>query len=262
MGFPCLWLANQIGIALMPSSVISPSSISKLFIIIPAYNEEANIAAVAREWHEVVAKINTESRLVIIDDGSRDNTYKLLNGLKTELSQLTVLTKPNSGHGATVLFGYSYALSNGADYIFQTDSDGQTLPSEFGQFWENRDNYSAIIGYRNHREDGLSRIVVTKVLKFVLWAVFGLNITDANTPFRLMKREILQKYIGKIPSNYNLTNVMLTVYLTEFNENVKFIPITFRERQGGKNSVNLKKIIKIGTQAIKDFRELKKRLYV
>ena len=232
----------------------------KLYIIIPAYNEESNIDEVARQWHEVFKNIFDESRLVIIHDGSKDSTLKVLEGLKEELCQMEVVTKTNSGHGATVLYGYNYALEKGADYIFQTDSDGQTLPEEFYPFWEEREDYAAIIGHRNHRKDGFSRVIVTKTLKFVLWCIFGLKITDANTPFRLINRETLKRYITKIPKDFNLSNVMLTVCLVKYKENIKFVPITFRPRQGGVNSINFKKIIGIGKQAVKDFRYIKKSL--
>lgn len=232
----------------------------KLYIVMPAYNEEANIETVAREWHEVVRGVGETSKLVIIDDGSKDSTYQKLLSLKEELPQLVPLTKPNGGHGATLLFGYEYALKEGADYIFQTDSDGQTLPSEFPVFWEQRNQYDVLIGYRNHREDGFSRVMVTKTLKLVLRLIFGLNITDANTPYRLMKREVLQKHIKRIPDRFNLSNVMLTVLFIDSKENVSFIPITFRPRQGGVNSINLKKITKIGMRAVKDFRTIKKEM--
>ncbi|MDD6072597.1 MAG: glycosyltransferase family 2 protein [Clostridiales bacterium] len=232
----------------------------KLYIVIPAYNEEETIEMVAREWHQIVEGIGEESKLVIIDDGSKDNTYQKLLDLKKELPQLEPLTKPNAGHGATLLYGYAFALNAGADYIFQTDSDGQTLPSEFGPFWEKRMEKDAVIGYRNHREDGFSRIVVTKTLKLVLRLIFGLNVTDANTPYRLMKRSLLEKYIGQVPENFNLSNVMLTVLFLHNNENVEFMPITFRPRQGGVNSINLPKITKIGIQAVKDFRTIKKNM--
>lgn len=231
----------------------------KLYIIIPAYNEEMNIESVAREWHEVIDKIGgSESKLVIINDGSKDDTYKKLCELKNDLPFMIPLTKQNGGHGATVLFGYNYAIENNVDYIFQTDSDGQTLSTEFYEFWEEREKYSALMGYRNKRQDGFSRIFVTKVLKLILYLVFKLNIKDANTPFRLIKKETLEKYINKIPSNFNLSNVMLTVLMFNSNEKIKFIPITFRPRQGGVNSINLRKIIKIGIQAIKDFNEFQK----
>lgn len=232
----------------------------KLYIVIPAYNEEENIEAVAREWHEVVKRVGENSRLVIINDGSKDSTYEKLLNLKEELPQLEPVTKPNGGHGATVLYGYNYAIQKGADYIFQTDSDGQTLPEEFWGFWEKRKVRDVIIGYRNHREDGFSRIVVTKTLKLVLKLIFGIMVTDANTPFRLMKRETLKKYIPQVPKDFNLSNVMLTVLFLHNKENVEFIPITFRPRQGGVNSINLKKITKIGIQAVKDFRTIKKSM--
>ncbi|MCM1123043.1 MAG: glycosyltransferase family 2 protein [Eubacterium sp.] len=232
----------------------------KLFIVIPAYNESENIRSVIEDWYPVIEQYSGggASRLVIIDDGSRDDTYAIMQELATKRPLLQPLTKPNGGHGATVLYGYQYALENGADYIFQTDSDGQTLPEEFHQFWENRKRYRAVIGYRNHREDGFSRILVTKTLKLVLRLVFSLNVTDANTPFRLMDREALAEYLPDIPKDFNLSNVMLTVLLLYNKETVKFIPITFRPRQGGVNSINLPKIIRIGMRAVKDFRTIKK----
>ncbi len=232
----------------------------KLYIVIPAYNEEANIEKVAREWHEIVQKVSKDSRLIIVDDGSKDSTYTKLCGLQQELRQLEPLTKSNSGHGATLLYAYHYALDHEANYIFQTDSDGQTLPEEFEGFWKQRKKYDAIIGYRNHREDGLSRIIVTKTLKMVLKIIFGLNVTDANTPYRLMNKDILNKYVVRIPENFNLSNVMLTVLFLDNRERVKFKPITFRPRQGGVNSINIPKIIKIGWQAVKDFRKIKREM--
>ncbi|MEI6266720.1 MAG: glycosyltransferase family 2 protein [bacterium] len=234
----------------------------RLYIVIPAYNEEMNIESVAKEWHEVVAKIGNNSKVAIIDDGSNDHTYKKLLALQKQLPCLVTITKSNSGHGATILYGYHYAIKNNADYVFQTDGDGQTLPSEFASFWEDRTKYSAIIGHRNRRQDGLSRSFVTKTLKLVLFLIFGLNVVDANTPFRLVKTRVLKKYIEKIPKDFNLSNVMLTVLLVKNKENIDFRPITFRPRQGGVNSINLTRIFKIGLKAVKDFSAIKKSLDV
>lgn len=226
----------------------------KLYIIIPAYNEEENIETVAYQWHNVVKAVSPDSRLVVINDGSKDSTYSLLCRMEKELPQLTALTKENSGHGATLLYGYRYALEHNADYIFQTDSDGQTLPQEFMPFWNLRHSYQAIIGHRDHREDGISRVFVTKVLKMILFMIFRVRIPDANTPYRLMNHTLLEKYIDKIPEDFNLSNVMLSVLFVKGKEAVTFLPISFRPRQGGVNSINLKKITKIGFQAIRDFR--------
>jgi glycosyltransferase involved in cell wall biosynthesis len=230
----------------------------KLYIVIPAYNEEENIETVVREWHEVAVKTSEQSRIAIIDDGSKDSTYNKLKELEKELPQLEAITKSNGGHGATVLYGYRHALTNEADYIFQTDSDGQTIPDEFWQFWEAREQYDAQIGYRKGRKDGLSRIFVTKTLKLTLFLCFGLWITDANTPFRLIQREVLEKLLPRMPEDYNLSNVLLTVLLEKSKAKMRYLKITFRPRQGGVNSINMKRIFKIGKNALSDFASLRK----
>ena len=232
----------------------------KLYIVIPAYNEADNIEQLVDDWYPVVKKINKESQLVIIDDGSKDDTYKILKKLKKSRPQLNCITKPNAGHGATVLYGYHYALDHGADYIFQTDSDGQTLPSEFDQFWKLRNQFDMIIGHRKGREDGFARVVVTKTLRFVVRLCFHVKVTDANTPFRLMTAKSLKENIEYIPENFNLSNVILSVIYAKRNQKVKYIPITFRPRQGGVNSINLPKIFGIGRQALKDFCQINKSL--
>ncbi|MDR0643882.1 MAG: glycosyltransferase family 2 protein [Treponema sp.] len=231
----------------------------RLYIVIPAYNEEMNIEMVAREWHEVIANIG-EGKLIIVDDGSKDNTYAKLQELQNELSYLIALTKPNGGHGSAVLFAYEYALTESADYVFQTDSDGQTAPDEFWELWKTRADYDIQIGYRKDRQDGLSRIVVTKLLKLVLFFYFGLWIKDANTPFRLMSAVSLSNFLPRIPKNHNLANVLLTVLYEKNKARRRYVSITFRPRQGGINSINIPRIVRIGLKAMKDFAGLKKSL--
>ncbi len=233
---------------------------NSLYIIVPAYNESVNIGGFIKDWYPVIEKCNIEgnSKLVIINDGSKDNTYEIIQSYAKTRPLLVPLTKQNSGHGSTLLFGYRYALANHADYIFQTDSDGQTNPGEFQQFWDIRQKYDAIIGNRLTRQDGLFRKFTQQVLLIILRVTFGVKIPDSNAPFRLMKAGLVEKYINKMPKDYNLPNVMLTTYFSFFNEKVKFVEISFKPRQGGKNSINFKRIIKIGWKALGDFIELRK----
>lgn len=234
----------------------------KLYIIIPAYNEEENIEQVIESWYKIVEKYSGggESRLIIIDDGSKDNTYEIMCRMKEGRPLFLPMSKENSGHGATLLYGYEYAIEHGADYIFQTDSDGQTLPEEFHSFWEEKEAYHMVIGHRNKREDGISRIFVTKMLKLVIGCCFGVNVTDANTPFRLMRAVVLQEYMKCIPVDFNLPNVLIAVIYKKMKLPVKYIPVTFLQRQGGVNSINLRKISRIGIQAVKDFMMINKAL--
>ncbi len=228
--------------------------------MLPAYNEEANIESVIKQWHPVTEKIGEGSKLIIIDDGSKDSTYSVMQKLAPVYPNLLPMTKQNSGHGATCLYAYRYAIDNDAEYVFQTDSDGQTDPAEFDQFWQLREGYDLIVGSRKGRQDGVNRVLVTKVLKLVVRVVFGVWVEDANTPFRLIRVSTLKKYFSLIPKDFFLSNILLSCIFVIKKERCCWIPITFKPRQGGVNSINLKRIFKIGIKALKDFREANKRI--
>ena len=231
-----------------------------LYIVIPAYNEEENIEQCVNDWYPVVESYDGGgvSRLVIVNDGSKDRTYEKLIKLAETRPLLMPLNKVNGGHGSAVLYGYQYAVDQGADWIFQTDSDCQTDPAEFQAFWDAREEQEAVIGYRPDRGDGKDRKFVEGVVCFLLKMIFGVKVKDANAPFRLMRRELVTKYIQKLPKDFDLPNIMLTTYFVYYGHRVLFLPISFKPRRKGKNSINPKKIIKIGWKAVGDFRRLQK----
>lgn len=232
----------------------------RLYIVMPAYNEEANIEAVVKGWYPLAAAAGGESRLVIADSGSSDRTHEILENLKMEFPQLEILSDTGKQHGPKVIALYQYAIQNGADYIFQTDSDGQTDPAEFEAFWKRRRKYDAILGYRKVRGDGASRAMVETVVCLLLRLYFGVKVPDANAPFRLMKASLVEKYLDRLPEDYNLPNIMLTTYFAFYKENIRFKTVSFKPRQGGVNSLNIPKIVKIGWKAVGDFHHFKKNM--
>lgn len=236
---------------------------SGIYFVMPAYNEAANIEETIQQWYPVVEKCNEmcgDSRLVIANDGSKDDTFVIMQRLAAQYPLLIPIDKPNSGHGATVLLLYRYAIEHGASYIFQTDSDGQTSPDEFWQMYNNKEKYDFQIGNRQGRQDGASRVFVTKTLRFIVWIMFHEWVVDANTPFRLMNTLKLQKILKVIPQDFFLSNVAISAIATKWKYNIGWYNITFRPRQGGTNSINFRRIVKIGWKAIGDFREINKNL--
>lgn len=231
-----------------------------LFIVMPAYNEEANIEDVVKSWYPILLGKSEASRLVVADSGSTDSTHAILLKIQEFYPQLIILSNTRKEHGPKVIALYDYAIKQEADYVFQTDADGQTNPNEFDSFWNNRKQYDGIFGYRKVRGDGKSRAFVERIVCFLLKIYFGVNVPDANAPFRLMKIQTVKKYIYKLPAYYNLPNIMITTYFAYYKENMVFKTITFKPRQGGINSINIPKIIKIGWQALGDFRYFKKEM--
>lgn len=233
---------------------------SSVYIVMPAYNEEKNIEKVVRQWYQVLCNKDPNSKLVVADSGSTDNTHDILQKLQNELPQLTLISDTEKEHGPKLIALYRFAIKEGVDYIFQTDSDGQTDPIEFDEFWEKRKENDAVLGCRRVREDGKLRAFVERVVCFLLSIYFGVKVPDANAPFRLMKTELVRKYINRLPLKYNLPNIMLTTYFSYYHEKMTFIDISFKPRQAGKNSVNICKIVRIGWKALWDFRLFKKAM--
>ena len=235
-----------------------PQTGSTLYLVMPAYNEEESIRDVINSWYPVLDVCGPESCLVVADSGSTDHTHQILVEMAESLSKLVILSDTGKQHGPKLIALYRFAIEHGADYIFQTDSDGQTNPSEFYSFWKARHRYDAVLGYRPQRGDGASRAFVEKVVCLLLKLYFGVKVPDANAPFRLMKCDLTAKYIGRLPEDYFLPNIMLTAWFAYYHENIAFKKITFEPRRGGKGSLNIPRIVKIGWNALGDFRRFKK----
>lgn len=224
-----------------------------LYLVMPAYNEEANIQNTVEAWYPILKGKAPESRLVVADSGSSDATHEILLELQKKYPKLEILTESERQHGPKVIALYDLAIKNNIDYVFQTDSDGQTDPAEFDAFWKLRKKHDSIIGYRPVRGDGQSRAMVEKVVCLLVRLFFGVKVPDANAPFRLMKVDVVKKYLYRMQPDYALPNIMMTTWLMYYKEDTAFRHISFKPRQGGKNSINLRRIVKIGWRALQDF---------
>lgn len=229
----------------------------------PVYNERECIRSVLEEWYAIVKKLGNESRLLVVNDGSKDGTLEIMTSFAQTNSQCILLSKENGGHGSAVLYGYHYALKlipEAKGFIFQTDSDGQTLPCDFWKFWALRNEADLLIGDRNPRQDGLARKILTRVLKLILKIYFGVSLADANAPYRLMNVQILKDNINLIPKDFRLPNTILPVIYARKGLRVKFLPITFRPRMSGTSSINASKILKLGVLTLKALPGIKRTL--
>ena len=230
---------------------------NKLYIVMPAYNEKGAIAKVVDEWHTVAESVGNGSKLVIFNDGSKDNTLSILENIKNKYPHLIVFDKENTGHGTTCTLAYKYAIAENADWIFQTDSDGQAKSGDFWRFWEKRNVCDFIIGYRAKRGDGPARWFISQILKLVVFVIFRVIVKDANTPFRLMKVERLRQYMQLIPDDYFLSNTLLSVIITKNKENISWQKIIFAPRASGISSIPLTKFGKLGITLIAQLYKMK-----
>lgn len=235
---------------------------AELLCVMPIYNEEANVETVLREWVPVLEKATPRLVLLALNDGSRDGTAEILARLETELGErLCVIHKLNSGHGLTCRMGYEIAVRTTASWVLQLDSDGQCDPGYFPEFWSQRLDADCVWGTRTSRDDGPARRMTSWICSSASSALCGRDIGDANVPYRLMRKDSLVRALPHIPKNFNIHNVALTYVLKQLpGLRWRYVPIHFRDRQGGTNSIDLLKVSKWGTEMLFELASIKKPL--
>jgi dolichol-phosphate mannosyltransferase len=249
----------------MPHVSLRPDSVaallaSPLAIVIPVYNESATIESVIGSWMQVLDQKGVDYQFILLNDGSNDATLEVLTSLeRKQPHRIVVVDKPNSGHGRTCRLGYDAAVASPhVEWILQIDSDGQCDPLYFPEFWAKRDSVDCIFGKRVQRDDGIARAMTSLLCKFGATLLGGSDMVDPNVPYRLIRQNTMARALKRIPASFNIHNVALT-YILKKTPDVRwaYVPIRFRERQGGSNSINLMNVAHWGTDMLLELRRLK-----
>ncbi len=163
---------------------------ASISIVLPAYNEQDSIERAIRDAATAVGPLVESFELVVVDDGSRDKTSKILRRLSEDGSlNLNVNYHPvNRGYGAALRTGFREARGS---LIFYTDSDNQFDLTELGDFLPLMKDWDAVLGYRMDRQDPLFRKLVSKSYNLLASTAFGMSVGDLNCSFKLFRREAL-----------------------------------------------------------------------
>ncbi len=231
---------------------------TELMVVMPVFNEQASVKKVVSEWFAEIGNWTEHFIFLVINDGSSDQTGKILDRLQTQLGpRLEVLSQQNQGHGQSCLNGYRAALQRKIPFVFQIDSDGQCDPQYFFRFWRLREKCDVVYGHRVKRDDGWRRVLASIVLKVTLRLFAGVLCVDANVPYRMIRTSILEEPLRQIPKSFFLANVGLAVLIRRKNGvRHQAVPIRFRERYGGEPSVRMGKFGEKAIELIRQIREL------
>ncbi|MGC4049420.1 MAG: glycosyltransferase family 2 protein [Paludibaculum sp.] len=222
-----------------------------LTIVLPAYNEELSISPVVAEWCSVADRIGN-ARVVVVDDGSKDRTRQILNTLLAIHPELIVIHQQNAGHGMAVQMGYRVALDMGSDWIFQTDSDGQTSSADFETFWMHREECPFQAGVRDNRHDPALRILLSQWHERIVDRLFGVPVRDPNVPYRLMRADLVKRYLELIPAGAFAPNVMMSV-LASHQGVFTSRPVVHTARTSGETSVKGWRMVKMGVRSLREY---------
>lgn len=171
------------------------NKLPELSIFFPFWNEEANIESVVSRAIPIANEIAEKWEILMVDDGSTDNTYKIAQKLAMQDAHLFAFThKPNRGYGAALHAGFSNARYK---YIVFTDGDGQFDFSEVVKFVEKIHSSDLVIGFREKRRDRnlLKRLLLMNLLKVGDFIFFGFHFKDIDCGFKMFKKSAVDVFM-------------------------------------------------------------------
>lgn len=224
----------------------------------PVFNEEGVIEKVVRDYHAEIVRQLPGSEMVVVNDCSTDSTPVILRNLARELEGVKILqTEKNSGHGKALRLAYENAKR---DLIFHTDSDYQFDPKDFWKLYRESEGNDLVIGYRAVRHDPIPRLLITNILRLSNMFLFGFNIRDANSPFRIVRKDCLDECFNAIDPDAFAPSIMLAVTARWKGYRVKEVAVTHLPRLTGEVSIKKWKLLKVCFLSLSQNLKLRKAL--
>ncbi len=207
----------------------------KISIIFPAYNEEENIEKCITTAYDILKEIVSDFEIIIINDGSQDNTGEICLDLAKRLPKIRIISKEkNEGYGQALKDGFRNANFN---LIFFSDSDNQFDISDLKGFFKYIDTYDIVIGYRKTRTDPFIRRFFSRSYNLLVKLVLNIDITDTNCAFKLFKKHIFDKIT--IESKSYCVNAEILAKAKMFNFSIKELAVSYFPRYKGKSKIRL-----------------------
>lgn len=204
----------------------------RLSVVVPCFNEEGNIARVVAQAAEVGRQHTSDLEIVVVDDGSTDDTASVLRSLKDETPELRVVEHArNRGYGAAVRSGLDRASM---DYVFLTDGDGQFDLEELPSAMNLLSEHDVVAGYRENRQDGWWRGLWGRTWTALVNRALGLRVRDANCAFKLVPQSLLRS--SDLRSEGALISAELLLEARRFDLSVAQCSVSHYPRRTGRQT--------------------------
>ncbi|RSN21613.1 glycosyl transferase family 2 [Amycolatopsis sp. WAC 04169] len=195
----------------------------------PALNEQASVSAVISQVKQSLPGMD----VLVVDDGSSDDTAKLARAAGAEVARLSV----NLGVGGAMRTGFRYAAARGYDVVVQVDADGQHDPNEVAALLDALDDADIAIGSRFAGKGSYKASGPRKYAMVVLSVVFSrlgkTKLTDVTSGFKAMGPRAIKLFAAYYPAEYLGDTVESLVMAIRAELKIKEIPVIMRERAGG-----------------------------
>lgn len=209
-----------------------------LSIVIPLYNEQDSIEILVNEIIEVMLKANIiEYEIILINDGSDDDSWSVLNRIKSNNKNITIINlKKNFGKSIALQVGFSKAVNK---YIITMDADLQDDPKEIPRFIEKLEEYDFVCGWKKNRRDPANKTIPSKIFNFFISLMSGIKLNDFNCGFKAYKIEVVKKI-----NLYGELHRFIPILVDEQGFNLTEIIVNHRERKFGISKFGIERIFK------------------
>lgn len=227
---------------------------AQVAVVIPVYNEEENLPELMRRLMPVMQSMKKSFEIILIDDGSRDNSLEILKGF-TQSAQVKVIELVrNYGQHAAILAGFSVA---DADIIVTMDADLQNPPEEIPKLVKvmEEGNYDVVGSIRKGRKDSLLRILPSRVINMVARKITGVSMRDWGCMLRAYRSNVVSRMI-----QCHEHATFIPALATVFAKRVMEVEVEHEERYSGKSSYPLSKLINLQFDLVASFSDLPMRL--
>lgn len=205
--------------------------IRELSVFFPAFNEEKNISSTVEKARVVLEDLKTTYEILIINDGSTDNTASIADDLAKKYSKVKVIHQKNGGYGMALRSGFENA---NYDWIVYTDGDGQFDFAEVIKFLKITDSNDLIIGFRIKRRDPFVRLVLAKGWAILLLIFFGLRLRDVDCGFKMVKKEVIKKISPLESTRGGMINAELAIKASKNGFKIAQVGVNHYPRLYGK----------------------------
>ena len=226
----------------------------KLSIIMLVHNEEKSIKKEIQDIYKIIAKKFKNIEFIVTQDGSDDDSNKILNSLKKKYGIKYYSFKKRLGVHNALLFSLKKATG---DYIFFMDSGKKFVIKEFFKIYKFKDKFDIVSGHRINRQDQKYRIILTYLFNLFLRIFTMSNFNDLDSGFKLFKKEAIKNsiVIKKINSHFYMSELCLKAFYMGYN--IKEIKVNYFQRETKSRATSLSKIPEMIASFLKNFYQLK-----
>ncbi len=214
----------------------------RALVIIPTYNEAANVAQIVPQVLEQSEGID----VLIVDDGSPDGTGRIADGMAAENGRIHVLHREKkSGLGTAYLAGFRWALDRDYEFIFEMDADFSHDPKHLPEFLKAIQNTDLVLGSRylegrvTVMNWPIGRLVLSYMANVYARVVTGLKLWDATGGFKCFRRRVLEAIdLDRVHSNGYAFQIEMSLRAVKKGFKIREIPIVFMDRADGTSKMS------------------------